>query len=300
MAPAIEAARGAAALAFIALSTVFWSLGVYAFAALRPLCPARGRKALGSAMFRAVDGWVIGVRAMARCLGMVRIDAELPAGLERDGWYLVICNHRSWADILVLTFAFQGRIPQFKFLTKRQILWVPFIGLALMLLGFPLLRRYSSPQLAAQPALRERDRDALRRACAGFRERPTSVLAFVEGTRFTMAKRERQRGPYRHLLPPRSGGAAMTLAELGDRLAGIVDATIFYPGPAPTFWGFLCGRCPAVRLQATLLPPTDPPGTDRDAVADWLRARWQYKDALLAAAKDGPRAEARWRPARLQ
>lgn len=284
MAPAIGTLRGTLALAFIAVSTVFWSLGVYLLAVLRPLVPAAGRVAIGTAMVRAVDGWVLGVRAMARCLGVVRVDAELPPGLQRDGWYLVICNHRSWADILVLTFAFQGHIPQFKFLTKREIVWVPFIGLALLLLGFPMLRRYSRRRLAAQPALRERDRAAMRRACAGFRERPTSVLAFAEGTRFTLAKRDLQGSPYQHLLQPRSGGAATTLGELGERLSGIVDATIFYPGPAPTFWGFLSGRCPSVRLRAALLPPTDPGGVDRDAVAAWLRARWQRKDALLAAA----------------
>lgn len=290
MAPAIGALRGAFALAFIAVSTVFWCSGVYLLALLRPLCPRRARLAVGTAMFRAVDGWVLGVRAMARCLRMARIEVELPAGLQRRGWYLVICNHRSWADILVLTFAFQGRIPQFKFLTKREIVWVPFIGLALLLLGFPMLRRYSRRQMAAHPALRQRDRGAVRRACAGFRERPTSVLAFVEGTRFSVAKRERQRGPYRQLLLPRSGGAAMILAELGDCLTGIVDATILYPGPAPTFWGFLSGRCPVVRLQAALLPPTDPAGVDRDAVDGWLRARWQRKDGLLTAAENAPRA----------
>ena len=284
MAPAIGTLRGTVALAFIAVSTVFWSLGVYLLALVRPLFPVPGRVAIGTAMVRAVDGWVLGVRTMARCLGMVRIDVDLPPGLDRDGWYLVICNHRSWADILVLTFAFQGHIPQFKFLTKREIVWVPFIGLALLLLGFPMLRRYSRRRLAAQPALRERDRAAMRRACAGFRERPTSVLAFAEGTRFTLAKRDREGGPYRHLLQPRSGGAATTLGELGDCLSGIVDATIFYPGPAPTFWGFLSGRCSSVRLCAALLPPTDPDGADREAVAAWLRARWQRKDELLAAA----------------
>ena len=283
-AAAMGTLRGGVALAFIAVSTVFWSAGVYLLALLRPLFPAPGRVAVGTAMVRAVDGWVLGVRAMARCLGLVRIDADLPPGLQRDGWYLVICNHRSWADILVLTFAFQGHIPQFKFLTKREIVWVPFIGLALLLLGFPMLRRYGRRRLAAQPALRERDRAAMRRACAGFRERPTSVLAFAEGTRFTLAKRDRQGAPYRHLLQPRSGGAATTLGEIGDRLSGIVDATIFYPGAAPTFWGFLSGRCPSVRLRAALLPPTDPGGASRDAVAAWLRARWQRKDALLAAA----------------
>lgn len=284
MASAVPVLRGAAAVAWIVLSTVFWSLGVYLLAALRPFVPKRQRVALGTAMFRAVDGWVVGVRAVCGWLGVVRIEADVAAGLRRDGWYLVICNHRSWADILVLTFALYGRIPQFKFFTKRELAWVPFIGLALLLLGFPMLRRYSRAQIAAKPALRHRDQAAIRRACDGFRERPTSVLSFVEGTRFTAAKRDRQQGPYRHLLKPHAGGVAVTLAGLGDRLDGIVDVTIRYPGAAPSFWGFLCGRCPVVRLAATAVDLSDIPDFSRAGVEGWLQARWRAKDASLAAA----------------
>lgn len=284
----LDPLRGVAASAFIALSTVFWSLGVYLLAVLRPLFPKRIKVALGTAMFRMVDGWVLGVRTACRGLGVVRIEADLPATLRRDGCYLVICNHRSWADILVLVFTFYGRIPQFKFFTKRELIWVPFIGLALWLLGFPLLHRYSRARLAANPALRDRDRAIVERACADFLERPTSVLNFVEGTRFSPAKRERQGARYRHLLAPKSGGVAMTLAGLGSRLDGIVDATILYPGPAPSFWDFLCGRCRVVRLHAALLQsPLADVGTDADdrqAIERWLGARWQAKDARLAAA----------------
>lgn len=289
VASALDPLRGTAAAGFIALSTVFWSSAVYLLAALRPLCSEAGRVALGTAMFRMVDGWVVGVRAACNRLRVVRIDAEVAGPLRRDGCYLVICNHRSWADILVLTFAFYGCIPQFKFFTKRELIWVPFIGLALWLLDFPLLRRYSRAQLAAKPALRERDRAVVQRACNGFLERPTSVLNFVEGTRFSTAKRERQGAPYRHLLLPKSGGVAMTLAGLGDRLDGIVDATISYPGPAPSFWSFLCGRCPVVRLHAALLPPPlAGPTPDAEGVRRWLAARWQCKDARLATAGDAP------------
>lgn len=286
MASALDPLRGAAASAFIALSTVFWSLGVYLLAALRLLCPRPARVALGTAMFRMVDGWVLGVRSACRQLGVTRIEADPPTSLRRDGCYLVICNHRSWADILVLVFAFYGHIPQFKFFTKRELIWVPFIGVALWLLGFPLLHRYSRDQLAANPALRGRDRAIVQRACEGFLERPTSVLNFVEGTRFSPAKRERQGAPYRHLLAPKSGGVAMTLAGLGGRLDGIVDATILYPGPAPSFWDFLCGRCPVVRLHAALLPSPLPGAAaeDRQALERWLAARWRSKDARLAAA----------------
>ena len=36
---------------------------------------------------------------------------EVPAGLDRDGCYLVSCNHRSWVDILILQRCFNRRLP---------------------------------------------------------------------------------------------------------------------------------------------------------------------------------------------
>ena len=285
--PMIETIRGSLAVAFIAFNTVFWCLPVYLLGAVRPLLPSRWRVAVGTTMFRAVDGWVVCARWMATALGVVRVQTRVTAGkgmpLRPDGWYLVVCNHQSWADILVLTFALFGRIPQFKFFTKRELVWVPFIGVALWLLDFPLVRRYRSERLRADPALRQRDQQATRRACAGFRERPTSVLNFLEGTRFTVQKRDAQASPYARLLKPKIGGFATVLERMADRLDGVLDVTIVYPGtsaasPAPDFWQFLCGRCPTVQLEVR---PLAPPTSDIAAVRNCVETLWAEKDARL-------------------
>ena len=280
----VDILRGSVAFAFIALNTVLWCFPVYLLGILRSMLPRQHRIAVGSAMFRMVDGWVCCTRKMADQLGLARIDAEAadaagaPA-LRQDGWYLVVGNHQSWVDILVLVFALNGRIPQFKFFTKRQLVWVPFIGVALRLLGFPAVRRYSRERLRAEPALRERDREVVRKACADFRERPTSVLNFVEGTRFTAAKRAAQQSPYRTLLKPKVGGFAMVLEHLGDKLDAVVDVTIVYDTPtAPGFWDFLCGRGTQVRLRVrTLTPPA------QALCRDWLDDLWAEKDAYLSS-----------------
>ena len=286
----VDTLRGGAAFAFIVLNTVFWCLPVYLLGALRPLTPeGRRRIAIGTAMFRMVDGWVCCARWMANRLGVVYVDAQMAdadaAALRKDGWYLVVSNHQSWADILVLVFVFNGRIPQFKFFTKRQLIWVPFIGVALWLLGFPMVRRYSRERLRVEPELRERDREITRKACADFRERPTSVLNFAEGTRFTLAKRADQQSPYQALLKPKIGGFAMVLEHLGDKVDAVVDVTIVYDTPsAPGFWDFLCGRCKRVRLRArSLPPPTEGPG-------EWIESLWVEKDAYLSSGPSGPPA----------
>ena len=280
----MDVLRGSTAFAFIALNTVFWCLLVYLLAILRTLLSGRLRIGVGTAMFRMVDGWVCCVHWLAGRLRLAHVEVEMADGAatdwRRDGWYLVVSNHQSWADILVLVFALNGRIPQFKFFTKRQLIWVPFIGVALWLLGFPMVRRYSRTRLQADPALRERDRQVTREACADFRVRPTSVLNFAEGTRFTPAKRVALQSPYRNLLKPRIGGFAIVLEHLGDKLDAIVDVTIVYDAPTPPdFWDFLCGRCTRVRLRAEALAPP----AEANA-REWLENLWAEKDAYLSSA----------------
>ena len=280
----VDILRGSVAFACIALNTVFWCLPVYLLGIVRSMLPRQPRIAVGSAMFRMMDGWVCCMHKMANLLRIVRIDEQAASAvgapvLRQDGWYLVVGNHQSWADILVLVFALNGRIPQCKFFIKRQLIWVPFIGVALRLLGFPAMRRYSRERLQAEPALRERDRETIRKACADFRERPTSVLNFVEGTRFTVAKHAAQQSPYRTLLKPKVGGFAMVLEHLGDKLDAIVDVAIVYDTPTPpSFWDFLCGRCARVHLRVrTLAPPA------QTSCRDWLDNLWAEKDAYLSS-----------------
>ncbi len=47
-------------------------------------------------------------------------------GLSKKNWYLLICNHRSWADIVVLCVLFRKHIPMNKYFLKQQLAWVPF------------------------------------------------------------------------------------------------------------------------------------------------------------------------------
>ena len=282
----IETLRGVAAMAFLIANTVAWCVPIYCLGALRAIAKTPGaRLKLGTGMFRALNAWVGCAKWMVAALGVSRIDSDLRAAeaeLRTDGWFLIVANHQSWADILVLVLAFHGRLPPFKFFTKRALAWVPLLGLALKLLDYPFVRRYGRDRIAQNPALAERDRQETRRACAGFRERPTSVLIFVEGTRFTPAKREAQGSPYQRLLKPKTGGISMVLGELRGELDAVVDATISYPDEAPDFWDFLCGRSPVVTLQARMLPA---PADDDDAVRQWIDEIWQRKDAGLVASR---------------
>lgn len=280
----VETIRGTAAMAFLAVNTLLWCIPIYALGVLKLIVPRAAEVVLGNGMFRALDAWVRCARWMVPALGVTRIDGTPgpndDSPLRRDGWFIVVSNHQSWADILVLVIALHDRLPPFKFFTKRELLWVPLLGVALWFLDYPLVRRYGRARLEQDPALGERERRATQKACERFGERPTSVLIFLEGTRFTPAKRDTQQSPYRSLLRPKAGGVRMVLEALGGQLDAVVDVTITYAGPPPDFWDFLCGRCPAVRLRARTVPPPD---AEADAVRVWADALWQEKDRRLTA-----------------
>jgi 1-acyl-sn-glycerol-3-phosphate acyltransferase len=209
-------------------------------------------------------------------------------GFKTKGWYLVSSNHQSWVDILVLQRVFNGQIPMLKFFLKRELIYVPVMGLAWWALDFPFMRRKGGQSLA-------KDIETARKACEKFRVIPTSVISFVEGTRFTQAKHDQQKAPYQHLLKPKTGGLAMALETMGDQFDALVDVTIIYPGGVPTFWDLLCGhvRDVVVDVQQVKIPreistPDDAADPKyRRQLQDWINALWVRKDALVGQLKAG-------------
>ena len=220
-----------------------------------------------------------------------RLELREDAALRMDGHYLVLANHQSWVDILVLQKVFNRRIPFMRFFLKRQLIWVPLLGLAWWALDFPFMGRYTKKQIARNPELAGRDIEATRRACAKFREIPVAIMNFVEGTRFTPAKHARQQSPYRHLLKPKSGGVAFVLDAMGDGLHGILDVTIAYPAGRPSMLDLIGNRIPEVRVQVRQRPiPAALIGGNyqddrafRARFQQWMNGLWEQKDRDLDA-----------------
>jgi 1-acyl-sn-glycerol-3-phosphate acyltransferase len=167
-------------------------------------------------------------------------------GLEQlnyKEWYLLIANHQSWADILVLQRVFNQKIPPLKFFLKKELLWtLPLASWACWLLGFPFMHRYSKKVIAMHPELKNKDIEATKRACIQFKLTPTTVANFIEGTRFTEKKHVQQESPYQHLLRPKATGIGFSLAVLGEFFHKILNVTIIYPPQKANLWYFLSGK----------------------------------------------------------
>lgn len=218
---------------------------------------------------------------------VIAVEGELE--LSRDEWYMMISNHQSWVDILVLLRVFNGRIPYVKFFLKKSLIWVPLLGVAWWALEFPFMRRHTRAEIERNPALKGRDIEETRRACEKYRHNPVTIINFLEGTRFTAAKHYEQKAPYKHLLIPRAGGMAFTLAAMNGQLHTLLDVTVYYPQGVPSYWDYASGKVKSVRVH--LRQRTIPESLLGDYANDtafrqdfqlWVNEIWREKDSLLA------------------
>ncbi|RBP09954.1 1-acyl-sn-glycerol-3-phosphate acyltransferase [Pseudocitrobacter faecalis] len=235
--------------------------------------------------------WCEGLAALLHLNPHLKWEIEGLEKLNKKNWYLLICNHHSWADIVVLCVIFRKHIPMNKYFLKQQLAWVPFIGLACWALDMPFMRRYSHSYLIRHPERRGKDVETTRRSCEKFRTHPTTIVNFVEGSRFTEEKRRQTRSPYKNLLPPKAAGIAMALSVLGAQFDKLLDVTLCYPenNDSP-FFDMLSGKLTRIVVRVNLLPVAEE--LHGDYVSDknfkrrfqqWLNALWEEKDTLLTS-----------------
>jgi 1-acyl-sn-glycerol-3-phosphate acyltransferase len=115
---------GVIAISLVTLNTVFWvalfvPVMLFKFIIFHPRVRAGCSRALTLLASRWVDcnSWILKLAAE------LRWDVELPAALSAQSSYLVLSNHRSWTDIVVLQHVFRDKIPFLKFFLKKVLIW---------------------------------------------------------------------------------------------------------------------------------------------------------------------------------
>ncbi len=219
------------------------------------------------------------------------------AGLDQvkvKGACMIISNHLSWADIVMLIVLYRGRIPITKFFLKHSLIYIPIIGQVCFALGMPFLRRYTRSEILKNPKLKTKDLDATRKACLSVIEHPTTLVNFVEGTRFTKAKAKAQKSPYQNLMPPKAASLAVALGIIGPKLDCILNTTLQYPknDGGKVFIDLLKGRLHEVIARVEVIPAeTIQNELTGDYMSDKqfkrrftqkLRELWQAKDEQIA------------------
>lgn len=218
-------------------------------------------------------------------------DVEISDKLNKKGWYFVTSNHQSWVDILVLQHCLNGKIPFLKFFLKQELIKVPIMGWTWWALDFPFMKRFSRSYLEKHPEMKGKDVETTRIACEKFKHMPTSVMNFMEGTRFTPEKHAKQESPYEYLLKPKSGGFAFALNAMGDKFDSLLDFHIVYPGGIPSFTDFLQGKVEKVVVRMREIPiPAEMTQGDyendeefRKKFQDWISEMWLQKGEEMKA-----------------
>lgn len=272
------------------LNTLVLICPLLVFALLKLVLPGRGRDYASWAVMWVAETWSeIDKAIFALCIP-TKWDIRGVENLREDTSYLAVSNHQTWVDIPALIESLNRRTPFFKFFLKKELIWVPLLGLAWWGLDYPFMKRYSKAFLEKHPELKGKDLEITKAACELFKRQPVTVVNYLEGTRFTEAKRQQQQSPYRYLLKPKAGGVAFVLATLGEQLDALLDVTIVYPGSqAPGFWALLNGSISRViiDIQVRELDPAlwsgdyenDP--EFRQTVQAWVNRLWLEKDQRI-------------------
>jgi len=232
------------------VNTIFWLIPIIVFSLLKALIPITlSRKLFSYLLDQMASNWVVFNTAIQKLFYRVNIQVDGLDELSMREWYLVLCNHQSWVDVTILQRVLHGQIPFLKFFLKRELIYVPLLGLAWWALDFPFMKRHSQAFLKKNPHLKGEDIKTTRKSCEKFKYKPVSIMSFIEGTRFTPAKQKKQNSPYQHLLKPKAGGIGFVLDAMGEHLTKIVNITIVYPDGIPSFYDFVCGNVKNVRVK---------------------------------------------------
>ena len=280
-----------AATGVIAVNSLGGGLPLWLMGATKVLT---GAKVADETIIRIADHWIRSNNAVIDHL-LPKKDwrIHLPDDVRPDGQYLLVCNHQSWVDTSIVQYISQDRLPLTRFFTKHELIYIPVVGQAFYFLDFPMMKRHSKEAIAKNPALKDQDILEAKRACELLKDKPFTLLNYLEGTRFTPEKKAKQDSPYKHLLKPKAGGLSLAISALGSQIDGILDMTIVYPDGKPEYTDLWKGDITRLGVDVRHIDmPNDlfaaiiEGGYQKDAQTKaamfaWLDDIWQQKDALI-------------------
>ena len=251
----IDVIRGALPLTFITLNLIFWIIPLILLGLAKLLVPV-------PTIRRWIYQLMIGIYAVASQADLllfkyilgIQFDFDIPQELERDKNHLIISNHQSWADILVFQSILISRTPIIKFIVKKELLFMPLIGLICWAYEYPMVQRRSFKKDSDAQNNPKNDLEILESKLAGLSDHPASIINFAEGTRFNLEKREKHKSPHNNLLRARTGGLFFILDTFGNTIDYILDFTIIYKCKDPVFFKFLGRKCSEVIVRANKIP----------------------------------------------
>ena len=133
--------RGIVSFLFIACNVIVHALILIPFALIKCLLPRN--QFIVDTIDLIAESWVTTNNTFYRLTRKLDIRTTSTEELSKKEWYVCIANHQSWVDILVIQIALNRKIPLLKFFLKKELIYIPIMGLAWWILDFPFMSRYS-------------------------------------------------------------------------------------------------------------------------------------------------------------
>jgi len=190
------------------------------------------------------------------CNPLWSVSIEGTENLSRAVAYVIVANHQSFADILVL---FRLRL-HYKWVSKAENFRVPLIGWNMTLNRYIRLDRGSV-----------RGNLQMLQKCEQTLQEGSSVMIFPEGTR----------SPDGMMRPFKDGAFDLALKTHSPILPIVIDGTA---RALPKRGILLRGKC---RIRIRILPPLTPSALAQMSAAEANRATWEHIHASLSTLRNG-------------
>ena len=267
---------------------------LYPLLVLKSLAPNKALKVFfNRCMVGVGEAWISINNFNLRITQNIQWDIQGLEGLSTEHSYLILVNHQSWMDIVVLQHFLNRKVPFIRFFLKKELIYVPLLGGAWWALDFPFMKRYSLKELRQNPEKRREDFETAKQVGIKFRQSSVSILSFLEGTRFTKFKHETQKSPYVNLLVPKVGGISAVLQGMGENFHSVLDITIVYPEGVVSLMQTFMGKLHHIKVLVRQLPvPVQLISGDyfndpnyRQNLQSWVRGIWTEKDQIISDLK---------------
>ena len=147
--------KGVLVVLLILLNTLIFLPFLLLFAIIKLIIPVKLVRTLCTRMVNLIAWYWIGFNnTLADLFHKIEWDIRGARELSKKHWYFVTCNHQSWTDITAIQYALNSKIPLLKFFLKKELIWVPLLGVAWWGLDFPFMHRHTKEQIARRPELR--------------------------------------------------------------------------------------------------------------------------------------------------
>ena len=191
--------NGALTALLMIVNTIFFASPLILIAILFKFIPSTYTKKIVNAILNfLVTVWISVNSLILTLTANIKWHVSGLENLSMEKNYLVISNHQTWSDILVLQKLLNRKVPMLRFFIKQSLIWVPVLGIAWWALDYPFMKRHSKAEIAKKPHLAGKDIEATRKACEKYKTIPVSVMNFVEGSRFTEKKRVEKQSRYKN------------------------------------------------------------------------------------------------------